>query len=128
MTSTVLNTKIGEIENKIPNASALVKKIDYNTTISNIEKKYFTTPDYNKFTSKILDVKIKEKGLDGKSNIYNLVKSFNLNTKVTTKAELKANQDKINKLETLDLSYFLCKIFFFGWWWFSKYVYLSTNV
>ena len=38
-----------------------------------MEKKYFTTSNYNKFTKEILDAQIKEKGLLGKSNIPNLI-------------------------------------------------------
>ena len=39
--TSVLNTKIGEVENKIPDVSGLVKKTDYK--ILDIEKKYFTS-------------------------------------------------------------------------------------
>ena len=46
------------VENKISNVSDLIKKIDYDENIKDIEGKYFTTPDYNKFTNNILDVKI----------------------------------------------------------------------
>ena len=38
-----------------------------------MEKKYFTTSDYNKLTSEIIDIKIKEKGLFNKSNISNRI-------------------------------------------------------
>ena len=78
MTTTVLNTKMGEVKNKIPNAtglattavfsrkieetknkipdvSGLVKKADFNAKMSNINKKYFTSSDYNKLTSGIFD-------------------------------------------------------------------------
>ena len=44
-----------------------------------------------------------------KSNIFNLVKSSDLNTKLptlVTKAELKPEEDNIAKLEVLDSSYF----------------------
>ena len=41
VTTTVLNTKIGEVEIKIPDISGLVKKKDYNAKISDIEKKIF---------------------------------------------------------------------------------------
>ena len=54
LVTTVVNTKIGEVENKISNASGLVKKTDYDAKISEIKGKYFTTSDYNKFTSDIL--------------------------------------------------------------------------
>ena len=63
----------------------------------------------NEFTSDILDVKIKQKELIDKSSISNLVKNSNLNTKLATlaiKAELKAEQDKIVKLEAFYSSCF----------------------
>ena len=49
-------------------------KTDYDTKIKYIERKYFTTADYKKITSSILDAKIKQKGSVNKSNISNLVK------------------------------------------------------
>ena len=39
MTTAVLNTKIGEVENKIPDVSGLVRKTDYNAKIKDIETK-----------------------------------------------------------------------------------------
>ena len=48
VTTTILITKIGEVENKMPGTSGLVKKTDYNAKISDIENKYFITSDYNK--------------------------------------------------------------------------------
>ena len=76
MTTTVLDTNIGEVEIKIPDVSGLVKKTDYDARISDIEKKYLTTSDNNRFTSGILDAKMK-KELVYKSNISNLVKNSN---------------------------------------------------
>ena len=58
VTTTVSNTKIKEVDNKIPDFSGLVKKADYDAKISDIGKQYSTTSDYNKFTNNILDVKI----------------------------------------------------------------------
>ena len=55
--------------------------------------------------SKVLDDKIKTKGLVDKCKISNLIKKSDLNTKLATlitKAELKAEQDKIVKLQTFD--------------------------
>ena len=49
VTTSVLNKRIGEVESKIPDISGLVKKTDYNAKISDIETKYFTNSDYNKF-------------------------------------------------------------------------------
>ena len=69
MTESVLKTKISEVENNIISVSGLVKKTDYDAKIKDIERKYFSTTDYNKFTSDILDVKIKQKELVNKSDI-----------------------------------------------------------
>ena len=77
MSTTVLNTKINEVENKISNFSSLVKRTDYAAKISNIEGKYFSAADYIKFTSDILDEKKNKKS--NKSNIYNLVKKSDWN-------------------------------------------------
>ena len=138
MTTIVLDIKIKEVDNKIADlgglmycswhknsfdkkfdkkitfVSSLVKKTDYDAKILEIEVKYFTTSDYNKFTSDILDAKVKQKELVNKSNISNLVKNPDLNAKLATlatKAELKAEQDKIVKLETIDSNYFHRKCF-----------------
>ena len=43
-------------------------------------KKYFTTSDYNKLKSKILETKTKEKRLVDKSSISNLIKNPELET------------------------------------------------
>ena len=91
LTTAALNV----VENKIPGVSDLVKKIDYDTKVSDIETKYLTTSDYNKFSGELLEVKIKEKGFVDTSNISNPVKNFDLNTKLATlatKAELKESR------------------------------------
>ena len=59
--TTVLNTKINEVKNKIPVVSDLGKKTSYSDEILEIEGKYFTISGYNKFTSDIRDAKIKQK-------------------------------------------------------------------
>ena len=46
MTTTVLNTKIKEVGNKLTDFSGSVKKHDYNPKITDIEEKYFTIPIY----------------------------------------------------------------------------------
>ena len=48
------------VGNKIPNVSNLLQKIDYYAGISNIENKYITTADYNKFTKYIVAERIKK--------------------------------------------------------------------
>lgn len=87
--TTVIDTKIGEVEKKTPDFSVLVKKTDYNrkqTKTWDIAEKFVTTSDYNKFASDIPDSKIKKKGLACKSNSSSLVKNFDLNAKIATLA------------------------------------------
>ena len=66
--------------------SGLVEKTVYQAKISDIVGKYFIASGYNKFTSAILNAKIKQNELANKSYIYNLVKNFNLDTKIATLA------------------------------------------
>ena len=108
VTTTVLNTKIREVENKIPHVSGLVKKTDNNTKILDIKAKQL------KYTSKLFHTKIKKRLVD-KFNISNLVKKSDIDTKLatlTTKVELKAEQDKILKLQVFDSKYFCSKSHF----------------
>ena len=49
------------VGNKIPDVTEFVKKVYYDNKIKEIEGKYFTSVDYNKFMSDILDSKIKQK-------------------------------------------------------------------
>ena len=58
VTTAVLNTKIGKVENKLPDTSGLVNKTDYNAKYQIFRR---NTSDNNKFTCDILDAKIKEK-------------------------------------------------------------------
>ena len=76
VTATVLNRKTCEVENKIPGIC------DLGTTI-------------------VLNTKIRES--KNTSSTYNLVKSSDLNiTTLATKAELKAGQDKVMKLQAFN--------------------------
>ena len=52
----------------------LVKKADFAEKIAEIEKKYFTTSDYTKFTNNVLDARITEKILVNESDIANFLK------------------------------------------------------
>lgn len=69
MTKTVLNRKTNKVENKVLIVSSLVQKTDYDAKIKEIERKYFTTANYKKITSEILEVKIKQEKLDNKFDV-----------------------------------------------------------
>ena len=110
-------TTLTAVGKKILNVSNVVKKTDYDAKTSVIEGKYFTTSDYNKFTRDILDAKLKEQELVDKSAIAGFTSNADLKIKVATlatKVELKAEQDKIVKLQALDLSYFCSESHFEG--------------
>ena len=71
--------------------------------------------DYNKYTNKKLHLKIKKKELVSKSEIAGFINNADLDKKagtLATKAELKAEQDKITKLKAFDSSYFRGKSHF----------------
>ena len=91
---------------QIINTSDSVKKADYYTKIEEIEKKipghekYITTNDFNKFLGTIFDERLKQ---------AKLATGNDLNTVV--KRAIK-NEEKIEKLQTFHLSYFLGKHFF----------------
>ena len=106
MTTTLVDTKIGKVENKIPDTRALVNTAVLNTKhgedenkipdvrslfnnakISDIETKCFTTSNYNKFTNETLDSKIKIKRSVDKCSISNIVKKSKLNIKLQTLAK-----------------------------------------
>ena len=90
------------------NSKKKKKKTDYDA-ISDIESKYITTADYNKFTKNIVDNNIKSRNLVDKSAIARSINNDDLDRKVATlvtKAELTAKQDKITKLQAFDSSYF----------------------
>ena len=122
MTTTVLDRNRGRIENKTSDASGLVitsalnnknrhaesylfdfsglvKKADYRAKILNIEAKYLTTIDYNKLVGEIPDTKFKKK----------IATNSDLST---VPQHTKRNREKLEKLQTLDLSYFLDKSLF----------------
>ena len=59
MTTTVLNTKISEVENKIPDNS-----------------KYITTQEFNKLTADVFAARVKQADLVNKTDFDNKLTSF----------------------------------------------------
>ena len=75
-----------------------------------IFKNVFTTSDYYKFTNNILDAKVTAKKLINESGFNELIKTLATKEEIkilARKAELKAEQDKIVKLQAYDLSLFI---------------------
>ena len=111
ITDLATNADLNDVKNKIPNVTDLVIKPDDDAKRKNVEDKYFSTSIYNKFTNQILTAKIKNVELLHKSDISEFIKNTDLD-KLTTKAELEAQQGKIVELQTHDSSLFIGQCYF----------------
>ena len=66
VTSLATKTALTAVENKIPSVSSLVKKTDYDTKITEIEKKltvhnhdkYITTPEFNTLVADVFNTRL----------------------------------------------------------------------
>ena len=77
-------------------------------------KKYFTNSDYSRFKNDIINAKIKQKKLS-KSDTFKFVNNSDLDNEVASlaiKVELKAQQDKIGRLQAFDSSLFIGQSYF----------------
>ena len=81
ITGLATTAALNAVNNEIPNVSDLIKKAGCDTKTLNIDSKYFTTSDYNKFTNNILDAKIKNKKLVNKSVISGFIDNSDLDNK-----------------------------------------------
>ena len=84
-----INAALTSIENKIPNISSLVKKTEYDTKITEIEKKltdhnhdkYITTPDFNTLSASVFNARIAQANLITRTDFDGKLSS--LNRKIT---------------------------------------------
>ena len=78
------------VENKIPNVSNIVKKVDYYTKVNEIFKKitdhehvkYITAPEFNKGTAETFAARLAQANLVTKTHFDN--KLLSLNRKITS--------------------------------------------
>ena len=83
-----MNTKIREVENKIPSSNNLETKTVLNTNISEAENKipgyskYITTEEFNKLTAEDFAARLKQADLVSKTDFDN--KLTNLNRRITS--------------------------------------------
>ena len=117
MTTTVLNTKNIEAENKIANTKGLMTTTILNTKISEVENKipnhdkYITTPELNKLTVENVTARLKQADLVSKTDFDNKLTSFN--RKITSnKTKHLEHQKKINSLIAKDYNIFVGKNYF----------------
>ena len=84
------NAALTTVKNKIPNVSSLVKKADYNTKVTEIQKnitdhnydKYIDTPEFNKFTAEFFDTRLARSNLVTKADFD--TKLISLNKKINS--------------------------------------------
>ena len=122
ITGLAINSELTAVENKIPDVNVLIKKTDYDTKISEIEKKitdhdhdkYITTPEFNTMAASTCNA-----GLAAQTDLIRkpefAAKLKGISDRVTknkTKHLLVKNEVKI--LKTLDLCYFGSKNYFEG--------------
>ena len=109
-------TALTTVENKIPSVSNLVNKTNYNTKITEIENKlndhnhdkYITTPEFNKLAADVFSARLSQANLITKTDFDAKLSSRNRKiTKNKTKHLLVENE--LNKLKTFDSSFFIGK-------------------
>ena len=94
MTTTLLSTKISEVENKIAN-----------------HDKYITTPEFNKLTSEHFTARLKQTDLVTKSDFDERLTS--INKRITSNKTKYLNlQKKLKSLISKDYEFFLSRIYF----------------
>ena len=112
-------TALAAIENKIPSVSSLVKKTDYDTKISELEKKltdhnhdkYITTPEFNTLAASVFNARLAQANLITKTDFD--AKLSSLNRKITSnKSKHLLVENELKKLKTFDSSYFIGKSHF----------------
>ena len=115
VSSLATKTALTTVENKIPNVSNLVKKTDYNTNITEIEKKltdhnhdkYITTPEFNTLAADVFNARLVQANLITKTD-------FDANKTKNLLAENELNKLKllirVTLLVKVILKKMICKI------------------
>ena len=117
MTTTVFNTKISEVENKIPNTNNLVTTTVLTTKISEFENKipnhdkYVTAPEFNELTAKKFAARLKQANLVDKTDFDNKLTSYNRRI-TSNKTKYLEVQKKLNSLITNGYNFFLGRMYF----------------
>ena len=117
--SLATKTALTAVENKIPNDSSLVKKTNYDTKISELEKKlsdhnydkYITTPEFNTLAVDAFNGRLAQANLITKTDFY--AKLSSLKRKITSnKSRHLLVDNELKKLKTFDSSDFIGKSHF----------------
>ena len=116
VTTTVLNTKISEVNNKIRHTSSLRTTVVLSSKISESENKfpdhakYFSTPEINELIAENFTAKSKQADLVSRTDFDNRLKSFN--RKIISNKTRSRSQKEANSLIKKDFNFFLGRISF----------------
>ena len=119
VSSLATKTALTAVENKIPDVSSLVKKTNYDTKISELEKKltdhnhdkYITTPEFNSLAADVFNARLAQANLITKPDFD--AKLSSVNGKITAnKSKHFLPENELKKLKTFDSGYFVGKSFF----------------
>ena len=109
VSSLATKTELTIVENKIPNINNLVEKTDYDTKITEIEKKitdhnhdkYITTPEFNALAADIFNARLAQANLVTKTDLNNSVSS--LDSKISAnKTKNKCIENELKSRKTFD--------------------------
>ena len=119
VSSLARKTALNAVENKIPDLSSLVKKTDYNTRISELEKKltyhnhdqqFLLFPEFNALAASVFNARLAQANLITKTDLD--VKLSSLNRKITSnKSKHLVVENELKMQKAFDLDFFR-KIFF----------------
>ena len=106
-------------ENKIPSVSNLVKKADYNTKVTEIEKKlsdhnhniYITTPGFNTLAADVFNAILAQANLIAKTDFDGKLSSLNRKNAANKSKKLLV-ENELKKLKTFNSIYFIGKSHF----------------
>ena len=113
VSSLARKTALTAAENKIPDPSSLVKKTDYDTRISELEKKltdhnhdqYITTPEFNALAASVFNARLAQANLITKTNLD--AKLSSLNRKITSnKSKHLVVENELKMQKAFDLDFF----------------------
>ena len=121
ITGLATNSALTTVEIKISNVSSLIKKTDYNTKISDIEKKitdhnhdkYITTPEFNRLTTENFKARLANADLITKANFDTKLKRHS-DRVISNKSKHLPVDNELKQLKRFDLSYFKGKNYFEG--------------
>ena len=119
VSSLATRTALTAAENKLPAVNSLIKKTNYDTKISELEKKltdhnhdkYITTPEFNTLTADVFNARLAEANLITKTDFD--AKRLSLNRKIISdKFKLLLVENELKRLKTFDSSYVIGKSHF----------------